>query len=445
MSTHPRDLDAATIEQHDVLSARREVDRATVEIAWSDADGNHSAVLDRRMVVGAAGGVDLIVNDPSVSRIHAELDLRDDGVWIRDLGSMNGTFVGDILVTGARIPRGSSIRIGGTTLHLTEQARSTAFVDLWPTERFGALLGRSTAMRELFATLAQVALTESSVLIHGETGTGKELVANAIHEASSRAEGPFVVIDCAALPENLLEAELFGHAKGSFTGAVGARPGALETAEGGTIFLDEIGELPIAMQPKLLRAIESRTVRRLGETAYRAINVRFVSATHRDLRTMVNAGAFREDLYFRLAVLPIAIPPLRERREDIPLLVDQFLRGTHGTIGSVEPGVLSELSSRPWLGNVRELRNFVERMIAFGPDRALSMAPPPTSTDPWSRLPTVPTDRPFKQGREAWTDHFDRDYLRQLLEQHGRNVSAVARAAGIDRTYIYRLMQKHGL
>jgi len=193
---------------------------------------------------------------------------------------------------------------------------------------FPRLVGSSPAMRDLFARLHRLAFSEASVLVQGETGTGKELVARAVHDASPRAGGPFVIVDCGAIPESLLEGELFGHAKGAFTGASGARKGVIEAADGGTLFLDEIGELPLTMQPKLLRVIESRSLRRLGEPAYRPVNVRFISATHRDLRLMVNERGFREDLYFRLSVLPITIPPLRERPADIPTLVEHFLAGT---------------------------------------------------------------------------------------------------------------------
>ena len=304
-------------------------------------------------------------------------------------------------------------------------------------------------MRELFARLHRVARTESTVLIEGETGTGKELVARAIHEASSRADGPYVVVDCGALPENLLEAELFGHTKGAFTGAATARAGAIEAADGGTVFMDEIGEMPLPMQPKLLRAIESRMVRRLGETSYRQVDVRIVSATHRDLPSMVNSGAFREDLYFRLAVVPVAIPPLRARTEDIPLLAESFL--PDGSQGGLGPELMRELNGRPWLGNVRELRNFVHRAVALGAKEALAMGRP--STQPAPSKPTngaevqapVSIDEPFKDVRDRLLDNLEREYMRGMLERHNRDTSAIAQAAGLDRSYIYRLIHQHAV
>jgi transcriptional regulator with GAF, ATPase, and Fis domain len=322
-------------------------------------------------------------------------------------------------------------------------------------------------MRELFATLARLAPMDASALIHGETGTGKELVARAIHEASPRASGPFVVVDCAALPENLLDAELFGHTKGAFTGAVAARAGAIEAAEGGSVFLDEIGELPMSMQPKLLRALESRTVRRVGETAHREVDVRFISATHRDLLRMVSAGEFREDLYFRLSVLPVTVPPLRDRRDDIPVLVNHFLDQMGGR-GLATDDLMRELVNRPWRGNVRELRNFVERARALGPAEALAMITqqvrPSSSSIETAAVadasapgpaPSLPVrfegadpgmfEHGYRDFRESWIDAGEKEYIRRLLLRHNRNVSSAAKEAGVDRTYIHRLIRKHDL
>jgi two-component system, NtrC family, response regulator GlrR len=427
---------------HDIETAAYEpaappARRRQPHVSWRDAKGARDVVVKRLTLVGSAAGADVVVDDATVSRLHVELEPRDDGLWVRDLGSRNGTFVDGVRVMVARVPDGGRLRLGAVELRMEADTKESA-IELWPNDRFGALVGRSVAMRELFATLARVAKGDSTVLVTGETGTGKELVARAIHDASPRADKPFVVVDCAALPEPLLEAELFGHAKGAFTGATGARVGAFEAADGGTLFLDEIGELPLGMQPKLLRAIESRTVRRLGETAHRPFNARFVSATHRDLRAMVNVGAFREDLYFRLAVLPVTVAPLRARREDVALLLETFL--PEGAAGARDE-ILREVSDRPWLGNVRELRNFVERVAAFGAKGALALSTsetPARAVEGDDTLDDAVFTRPFREFREA----AERVYVRRLLERHGGNVAAAAHAAGVDRTYVYRLARK---
>jgi two-component system response regulator GlrR len=440
--------------------------RPAVRVRWTDARGPHTQTLDHRCLVGASPQVDLVVADPTVSRLHAELEIRDDGVWVRDLGSRNGTYVDGVRVASACVPEEGLVRLGSTVFGLEAEAEPAA-VALWPDEHFGPLIGRSVAMRELFARIARIAAAESTVLIQGETGTGKELIARAIHEASRRAPHPYVVVDCAALPEHLLEAELFGHTRGAYTGAAHARAGVIESADGGTVFLDEIGDLPVAMQPKLLRVVESRMVRRLGETAYRKVDVRFISATHRDLCSMVSGGAFREDLFFRLAVLPIMAPPLRARLEDLPLLVEHFVPA--GAREAISPRLMTELRARPWLGNVRELRNFVERAVTLGARSALelmgetrrTLAPPPTpptgtvtgtvrapslvGPDASGAMPPVPLDQPFKDVREQWLDYLEREYIRGLLARHGGSVVAVAQAAGLDRTYVHRLIKKHGL
>jgi two-component system response regulator GlrR len=412
-----------------------------LRVRWRDGEGEKVAEVSRRSVLGSSASAQLVVVDPAVSRLHCELEPRPDGVWLRDLGSRNGTFVNGVLVTGARLPRSARIVVGSTEIECVEASSPTP-VQLWPKGEFGPLVGESVAMRALFHQLSLVAPSLAAVLVHGETGTGKELVARAIHEASPRARGPYVIVDCAALPETLLDAELFGHAKGAFTGANSARAGAIELADGGTVFLDEIGELPLQVQPKLLRAIESRTVRRLGESSHRRVDVRFVSATHRDLREMVNAGTFREDLLFRLAVLQVDVPPLRSRPEDILSLVRHFV----GPSAAIDPLVVDELRRRPWFGNVRELRNFVERAKVLGAGAALASLPavsvPVRRGEP---LPAVSPDAPFKDLRERWLDHFEREYLSALLVRHSRNVTAVATAAGLDRTYVHRLMKKHEL
>jgi DNA-binding NtrC family response regulator len=411
--------------------------RRTPRLQWRDREGGHERVIEGRMVVGAAPEVDLNVDDPTVSRLHAELDLRPLGLWVRDLGSRNGTFIDGVRVESACVPEGGRVRLGAVELSVS-YAPQPEPVPLWPEPRFQGLVGGSLPMRELYARLARIALSEATVLVQGETGTGKEMVARALHDASPRAGGPFVVVDCGALPETLLDAELFGHARGAFTGAAAARAGSFETASGGTIFLDEIGELPMGLQPKLLRVLEARTIRRLGENEPRPVDVRFISATHRDLRTMVNARAFREDLYFRLAVLPVTLPPLRERPGDIRALAEHFLPPSCHALLTAD--LLAELEARPWVGNVRELRNFLERLTTLGPD-ALALESPAATGDPPGSL----ADLSFHEARDRARERFERSYVAALLDRHGGNVSAAARAAGVHRTYLYRLIQRHAL
>ncbi len=426
-------------------------DEATIEYTGRAAESFSAAIvrvigherdpirLDGTCVIGSGEGVTLRLDDRLVSRVHAQLELHDDGVWVKDLGSRNGTFIDNVRVGHARIPSGSVLVVGSTRL-------STEFVSekraVWPKDHFGPLLGRSPRMRELFMRLSRVAAADAPILIQGETGTGKELVARAIHLTSPRAKRPFVVVDCGAMPGNLLESELFGHAKGSFTGAVSTHLGAVEVAAEGTIFLDEIGELPLDVQPKLLRALESRTFRRIGETEYRPIKARFLTATHRDLASMVNEGTFREDLFFRLNVLPVSIPPLRERKEDIPLIVEAML-SQKGAPPLEVP--MEELVARNWPGNVRELRSFVERAVTLGAQEALAMSPAANSPVAEGDFPAVDVTVPFKDVRDAWLEHLEKTYITNALERHGGNVTAVAESAGLARSYVHRLIRKHGL
>ncbi|MEZ5980544.1 MAG: sigma 54-interacting transcriptional regulator [Planctomycetota bacterium] len=410
-------------------------------LTWTDSRGPRSARVDKTSVVGSAESADIVIVEGSVSRVHAEVDPRQDGLWIRDLGSRNGTFVESVLVHTGRLAHGVTFRLGRTSVTVSYREATKQTVELWPEPRFGKLHGGSRVMREMFARLSRVATGDGSVIIQGETGTGKELVARAIHDASPRAGGPFIVVDCGALPENLLDAELFGHARGAFTGAANAREGAIEAAEGGTVFLDEIGELPLMMQPKLLRVLESRTIRRLGETAHRPVDVRFVCATHRDLLAMVGQREFREDLYFRLAVLPVRVPPLREHTEDIPALVELFAGA-----GADLPGEFArELSTRAWPGNVRELRNVVERAKTLGADEAL--AAPRAAASPAGATSGVEVDvsKVYRDFREDWIAEGEKLYFKKLLEAHDRNIREVARVADVNRSYVYKLIQRHGL
>ena len=447
----PMRLDSTALDST-AVGYERALMRHNPRLTWTEQGQPRSFEVERRLVLGAAEGVDLRLDDPSISGLHAELDPQEGGLLVRDLGSRNGTFVNGVRVLSAVVPSNGEVRVGGTAIAVSYAATPTA-VELWPDASFGPLIGPSPVMRALFARLARIAASESTVLIEGESGTGKELVARALHERSARAGGPLVIVDCGALPENLLEAELFGHTRGAFTGAAEARAGALEAADGGTVFLDEIGELPLAMQPKLLRAIEARAVRRLGETAYRSIDVRFLSATNRDLKVMVNADAFRADLYFRLAVLPVRVPPLRERREDIPVLARHLLPATAQRL--LTPELLRELVSRPWLGNVRELRNALERLTVLGPDALASdwgpaaPAPPPGPTSAAGpgigALTAELLDLPYKDFRARVSEEAERAYVAHLLETTGRNVTRAAERAGLTRSYLHRVIKRYEL
>jgi DNA-binding NtrC family response regulator len=317
--------------------------------------------------------------------------------------------------------------------------------------RFGQMVGRSAAMRSLFTLLQRAAASDATVLIEGETGTGKEASADAIHREGTRKNGPFVVIDCGAIPPQLLESELFGHERGAFTGAVAARQGAFEAASGGTIFLDEIGELGLDLQPKILRVLERRQVKRVGSTAYAPVDVRVIAATNRSLRTEVSAQRFRSDLYYRLAVVQVKLPPLRERLADLPILVEHALQSLGVSGASIAAALRStefsnKLSRYRWPGNVRQLRNYIERCVALDDANlppALDTAPPGEGEH--SAEAMIDVTLPLRVARENWVAMFERRYLEALLLRHNNNVSAAARAAGVDRIHLYRLLWKHGL
>ncbi|MET0388124.1 MAG: sigma-54 dependent transcriptional regulator [Polyangiales bacterium] len=319
---------------------------------------------------------------------------------------------------------------------------------------FGRLVGSAPVMRQLFEMLARAAASDATVLIEGETGTGKEVSAIAVHENSARRNGPFVVVDCGAIPAQLLESELFGFERGAFTGAIAARTGAFEAADGGTIFLDEIGELSLDLQPKILRALEGRKVKRVGSNTYAPIDVRVVAATNRNLREEVSAKRFRSDLYYRLAVLHIKLPSLRERKADLPALVDDVLiqlgAGTSAQAAAIRSREFIEMLGRyRWPGNVRQLRNYLERRVALGelvpPPGSDTSIPPRPDPSALSQSPAIAVDLPLRIAREEWTNQFEVRYLRALLERYDDNVTAAARAAGVNRVHFYRLLWKHGL
>ncbi len=406
-------------------------------------DVGKTAVSDENdFVIGTAVGNQFVLTDGTVSRHHCSLTAeKSRGLLVRDLDSTNGTFLGEHRVQAAYIKTAGVIRVGRTTLRV-EAIGEEIRVPLSQEDRFGAALGCSAAMRRIFASLPRIAASDSAVLLMGETGTGKGMLAEAIHAASARRAGPFVVVDCASISPSLIESELFGHERGSFTGAHASRPGAFEAAGGGTIFLDEIGELPLDMQPKLLRVLEDREIRRVGGVEKVRLDARIVAATNRDLRREVNHGSFRSDLLYRLNTLPIYIPPLRERREDIALLVGHFYAQLTG--GASPPTELAQsFAQRDWPGNVRELKGAVERAVMFdGGDGALVSSVPPPSHVPHAEIdPAVP----FRVAKEQALAKWERVYLAELLAHHRGNVSAAARTAQMDRNYLRELIRRHGI
>jgi len=424
--------------------------------------------------VGRDVGNEIVIHDPFVSRVHIEIRIYPHGVEVVDLDTKNGTHY-----QGARI---RELKVNGeVTLMLGKQVSlsirvgdDAPFSDVTspaimappptiipPVARAAArgerteLIGDSAAMQRLRSGIAKMAPSPLTVLIEGETGTGKEVIARALHQQSPRAGRPLVVFDCASVSPNLIASELFGHVKGAFTGAVGSAEGAFRRADGGTLFLDEIGELPLDLQPALLRALEARQVKPVGGDAYRAVDVRVVAATNRSLEAEVQAGRFRQDLLFRLAVGRIKVPPLRSRVEDIPALAQHFARAVGGA--SIAPSVLAALASRPWRGNVRELRNVIERAVMLNPTPGSAVTSLDDDDDHDLVMPdtlrvglgapnvTLEAEVPFQDAKQAAVERFERDYLLKLFERSGYNLSEAARRSGVDRRYLRELFKKHNL
>jgi two-component system response regulator GlrR len=401
-----------------------------------------------RAGIGAHPSNDLVLASDTVSRFHCELVSEGNGVRVRDLGSKNGTIVDGVRIESAWLHNNSRLQLGDVTVRF--RARGGVSLPVHASSAFGGMVGRSLAMRRLFALLERCAGSDVTVLIQGETGTGKEAAAEAIHGASRRANENFVVVDCGAIPPSLLESELFGHEKGSFTGAVNQRIGAFEAAHNGTVFLDEIGEIPIDLQPKLLRVLERKTIRRVGSNKQIPVDVRIIAATHRPLQKEVNEGSFRADLYYRLAVVKVELPPLRERLEDIPELVDTLLEqlGVQGEARArlTAPGFQARLAAHPFAGNVRELRNLLERALVLEDafEGAASMQRSLDDLDDaHGALPDITLS--YAEARSRVLDDFERRWLAALLASHGGNVAGAARAAGMARPYLHRLLQRHGI
>jgi len=426
-----------------------------------------------------------------VSRYHCKITQEDNGYVLIDQRSTNGTFINKVRIREAFLKPGSIVSVGQSQLRFNAREEE---VEIVPSraDHCAGLIGGNPRMREIYAIIEKIAPTATTVVIDGETGTGKEVVAQAIHSLSPRARNDLVVFDCGAVPPNLIESELFGHEKGSFTGAVMTRQGLFEQADGGTLFLDELGELPLDLQPKLLRALEQREVRRVGSAKAAKVDVRIIAATNRNLEEEVRAGRFRQDLFYRLSVVRLHLPSLRDRVDDIPLLIQHFLENGAFNRKPNAPGVRGvtrdatlALQAYPWPGNVRELVNVVERAVSFCDTDMIQLhdlpdyvrnakAPPPkepakepaarrAGTVPMSAQntpgvslnPNAPTPSPpeallaegvtFKDAKERWVASFERDYILQLLRRNNGNISHAARAADIDRKYFRKLMKKYDI
>jgi len=447
---HETTLAAATLRRPAAgLADQRMLRRIVLEVVEGEQAGTVFRSEEARVALGSHPSNALILADPTVSRFHLELTVSADGVRIRDLASRNGTFVDGVRVFDALLHEGARVRLGGVVLRFASGEQDLQ-IALSKQVRFGDLLGESEAMRGVFDLLARCASSDSTILIEGETGTGKEGAAEAIHTESARKDRPFVVVDCGAIPVNLIESELFGHEKGAFTGAASRHLGAFEQADGGTIVLDEIGELPTDLQPKLLRVLEQKTIRRLGGSERRSVDVRIVAATNRDLRHEVNEGRFRSDLYYRLSVVKVVLPPLRERLLDLPILTRSLLERMGANESQLArfsaPEMIERLSHGHWPGNVRELRNYLERCLVLdtaAPVGEIEAKPSPAA--PMAAAPDVDLSLSYPEARRRALSIFEHAYLSALLDKHGGNVSQAAREAGVERVYLHRLLRRSEL
>lgn len=397
-------------------------------------DGS-SVELSREFTVGTSEVCDVVLTDRTVSRRHALISPTPFGARVRDQDSRNGTFFESARVGDIEVPVGAEIRLGATTLTFVEaevSAKETLTI-----HRLGRFVGAAPALQPIYEQLNKAILSDSTILIEGESGTGKELLSEAVHQGSARSDGPFVVVDCGAMAETLVESTLFGHERGAFTGAGEARVGAFEQADGGTVFLDEIGELPLKLQTRLLRFLDRREVRPVGSKESRSVDVRVVAATNRDLEREVERGTFRLDLYHRLAVVYVRVPPLRDRPSDLALLARRLVSTLGGDPSQLTKERLERIRERRWSGNVRELRNYLERWLLLGDGREGELREADSSSDDPAR-----GNLPYRQARALALEAFTQVYVENMLARHDGNVSHAAEAAGVARRYFQRLKSK---
>jgi DNA-binding NtrC family response regulator len=438
MPSRPPDLETRPLQRETRAWRDLRLRAGTLVVVAGPDRGRRFVFQPPAVRVGTAADNDVVLTDDTVSKYHVRIEERPDGFVLVDVGSTNGTFLESARVREGYLAAGSQFRVGSSVFQFQPPDGA---VEVKPSDRdgFGLLRGDSPRMRDLFGLLERIAPTDLSVLILGETGTGKEVVAQSIHDESPRAKKPFTVLDCSAVPRDLMESTLFGHKQGAFTGATDRRKGAFLTADGGTLFIDEIGELDIELQPKLLRVLEKREVQPLGSDAPQKVDVRVIAATHRDLRHMVKTGAFRQDLFYRLSVMEVLLPPLRERRQDIPLLVQHFLALAGAPDRVITPAAMQSLSAHPLPGNVRELRNLVERALALaGPD--------PIEPDdillPHQAAPAAPSGGPTG---DRTLESVEAETIRATLQRTGWNRSQAARILGINRKTLIEKIGRYGL
>lgn len=456
------------------LSEGFPVQKITITVADGPDKGTAKTFEKPVIRLGADPLCDIVLTDPTVSRMHAEVRRRGENLELVDLDSTNGTFIDGISVGRVAIAHGAVFQVGRTQMRLSTHTEQVS-IKVTDRTRYGNIVGQSSALREIFSIMDRVAPSDLTVVIEGETGTGKELIAQAIHEQSSRKDKPFVVFDCSAFPATLLESELFGHEKGAFSGAMNRHRGVFERADGGTIFFDELGEMDIEFQAKFLRVLETGEVRRVGGEKTFNVDVRVVAATNRNLEELVEDKKFRRDLFYRLAKVRFNLPALRDRREDIPVLAEHFLEQMAGDSAAkplITEDAVRTLQAYSWPGNIRQLKNVMEKAVALCTNgtitadylatelglqdvrpasRAMSALPPSAGASPNHAVVMTPLFDAdgdlvsFRDAKEAIIDDFERQYLERLLEKNSGNISAAAREASVDRRHLYRLLKKHNL
>jgi two-component system, NtrC family, response regulator HydG len=457
------DLEVSDVEAHEAHTQARGSARAsgaTCEFLLQVTSGREIGKVLRvpngteRLFIGKSALSDLRLEDVRVSRRHAALEASGCRLHLTDLGSTNGTFVGGLQVGNAFLTGGESLRVGDTSISVSAVG-VTSPLETSTLSRFGRAIGISAAMRRVYPRLAKLAASNVAMIVEGETGTGKEVVAESIHEASARADAPFVVFDCTTVPPNLVESALFGHERGSFTGAVTSRQGVFEQAHRGTLFLDEIGDLELGLQAKLLRALERREVQRVGGSTWIKVDVRIIAATRRDLEKMIQARTFRDDLFYRLAVARVELPPLRQRAGDVDVLARHFWTELGGAPENFPDHASAVFHAYDWPGNVRELYNTVSHMMALGEfailpasrasvSVAVSKPTATPSSAPDVIQSVIDAKSPFPQARERVMREFERRFLEAVLERYGGNISRAARESGIQRRFFYVLKGRQG-